>query len=531
MIQEARRLVDRLWNYCNVLRDDGVSATNYLEQLSLLVFLKMADEAEKLNAHKPDPADHQHMLPTSAEWRGRGWPALLDLDGDPLEQAYNQLLADLGKRSAEDDDHTMLSLIFNRARNHIENAAHLRRLIVDLIDKEKWLDSRSDIKGTAYETLIARSASDTKAGAGQYFTPRVLIESIVRCMRPTPQDFITDPACGTGGFLIAAYDYIIQEHGDDLPDEDLRRLRTEAIWGHEIVPATARLAAMNCLLHSLGDPTGKAIIEVGDALAKPPKRHATLVLANPPFGTKSGIRMSGKEADADADGRDNVTYNRPDFWVGEQTTTNKQLNFLQHIGTQLTDTGRAAVIVPDGVLYEGGPGSVGDRVRRELLTGYNLHTMLRLPENIFYAGGVKAHVLFFEAVSQHRSEGDPPHTTDMWTYDLRTGSRLTLKKNPLKPEHLADFEQQAFDPADPKREHRKESDRFRRHSAAELLAQKQVNLDIARLSPEAASAAAQASSASIDELTRMVAGDLRSALVEIEAFAQELGVELSGESK
>lgn len=235
--------------------------------------------------------------------------------------------------------------------------------------------------------------------------------------------------------------------------------------------------------------------------------------------------MSGKEADAEVDDRDNVTYNRPDFWVGEQTTTNKQLNFLQHIGTQLTDKGRAAVIVPDNVLYEGGSGSVGDLVRRELLTGYNLHTMLRLPENIFYAGGVKAHVLFFEAVSEHRTDDDPPHTAHVWTYDLRTGSRFTLKKNPMKPEHLADFEKQAFDPSDPDRKHRKQSDRFRRHNAAELLAQKQVNLDIARLSPEAS--AAKEPQTSIDELTRSVAEDLRSALSEIEAFAQELGVDLT----
>ena len=523
MNQEARRLVDRLWNYCNVLRDDGVSASSYLEQLSLLVFLKMADETEQLNAHRP-PAQHEHMLPLTPDWQGRGWPELIDLEGDPLEVAYSTLLADLGRRS-DQDDHTTLSLIFNRARNHIENPTHLRRLIVDLIDKEKWRNSRSDINGAAYEALIARSASDTKAGAGQYFTPRALVESIVRCMRPTSQDTITDPACGTGGFLIAAYEYIIREYGDDLPDSDLRRLRTKSIWGHEIVPATARLAAMNCLLHSLGDPTGEPIIEVGDALARPPERHASLVLANPPFGRRSGISVSGREADAETDDRDNVTYNRPDFWVGEQTTTNKQLNFLQHIGTQLTDRGRAAVIVPDGVLYEGGAGSVGDLIRRELLTSYDLHTMLRLPENIFYAGGVKAHVLFFEAVSGHRADDDPPNTTHVWTYDLRTGSRFTLKQNPLKLEDLSDFEQQAFAASDPDRRHRKESDRFRRHHTAKLLAQKQVNLDIARPSPEAS--AANEAPVSIDELTRFVAGDLSSALAEIEAFAREVGIDLT----
>ncbi|MCW7986887.1 DNA methyltransferase [Streptomyces platensis subsp. clarensis] len=515
MNPEVRRLVDRLWNYCNVLRDDGVSSVEYLEQLSFLVFLKMADEIEKLNAQKSNPDDHKHVLPTTEAWQGRGWPELIDLTGDPLEAAYTTLLNDLGKKSADDQD-TTLSLIFNRARNRIENAANLRRLIVDLIDKERWMDAQSDIKGAAYEALIARSAEDTKSGAGQYFTPRVLIESIVRCMRPTPYDTITDPACGTGGFLIAAYDYILREHGKYLPDEDLDRLRTEAIWGTEIVPSTARLAAMNMLLHSLGDPDGKPLIEVNDALAKPPTRHASMVLANPPFGRKSSITVTNGEGKAE---REDVAYRRPDFWL-EQPTTNKHFNFLQHIGTQLTDKGRAAVILPDNVLHEGG---VGAKIRKELLLNYDLHTMLRLPDGIFYAGGVKANVLFFDAVPGARADDDLPRTKRLWVYDLRTGNRFTLKQKPLKPEHLADFEKAAFSEDDPGRTKRQATQRFQAFDSATILADETVSLHIGLIDP-AESEAEGAQSPS--ELTLAVAKDLREALTEIEALAQELGVEL-----
>ncbi|KQW09522.1 class I SAM-dependent DNA methyltransferase [Streptomyces sp. Root369] len=523
MNPEARRLVERLWNYCNVLRDDGVSSIDYLEQLSFLVFLKMADEIEKLNAYLP-AEEHEHVLPTTDEWKTRGWSELVRLEGDPLEQAYTKLLTDLGHRSAA-DDHTTLSLIFNRARNRIENPANLRRLIVDLINEEKWYEGRSDIKGAAYEALVQRTAQDTKAGAGQYFTPRVLIESIVRCMRPTPQDTITDPACGTGGFLLAAYQQIIREYGKDLPDEALNRLRTKAIWGTELVPSTARLAAMNLLLHSLGDPVGQPLIEVRDALEKPSDRLASMVLANPPFGRASKLAISGGNGDADDGNRDDVAYYRPDFWLGDLTTTNKQLNFLQHIGTLLTDRGRAAVVLPDNVLFEGGKNSAGAQIRRELLTNYNLHTMLRLPDNIFLAGGVKANVLFFDAVPDHREDDDPPNTGQLWVYDLRTGSSFTLKQRPLKAEHLADFEHRAFPADDPHRQSRKErqSDLFRPFDARELLADQRVSLDIGLLDPSASEAGEPPS---IEQLTVSAADDLRQALAEIEAFAQELGVEL-----
>ncbi|MGR3936253.1 N-6 DNA methylase [Streptomyces sp. BRA346] len=516
MKPEARRLVDRLWNYCNVLRDDGVSSLEYLEQLSFLVFLKMA--AEKDVADKGLSKEKQRpVLPDTKEWQGRGWPELLELSGDKLEEAYTQLLTDLGK---QDEGHeSTLGLIFHRARNRIQNAANLRRLIVDLIENEDWLESSKDIKGDAYEALIARSAEDTKAGAGQYFTPRVLIESIVRCMRPTPEDTITDPACGTGGFLLAAHGYIVDAYGEEMSVEESARFDEGAIWGTELVPATARLAAMNLLLHGIGRPDGKPLIDVDDALAKAPSKRASLVLANPPFGKKSSIVITHGDGTVS---REDMSYHRKDFW---ETTTNKQFNFVQHIASLLTDSGRAAVILPDNVLFEGGRGT---NIRRELLKRFNLHTMLRLPAGIFYAGGVKANVLFFDAAPPRRSEDEPPHTQQLWVYDLRTGNRFTLKQNPLLPGHLEDFEKQVFgvgecgEIADAVAR-RKPGGRLQVFDGAELAATKDVNLDIGLIEPDSEEAV---KAKSLSELTLALSADLRGALLELEHLAADLDVEL-----
>ncbi|MFI6702517.1 N-6 DNA methylase [Streptomyces sp. NPDC050509] len=509
---EARRLVDRLWNYCNVLRDDGVSSLEYLEQLSFLVFLKMA--AEMKEADKDLPEDkRRHVLPETKEWLLRGWPELLDLTGSALEEEYTQLLTDLGKQ--DKGQNTTLGLIFHRARNRLQNPANLRRLIVDLIDKEEWHSSSKDIKGDAYEALIARSAEDTKAGAGQYFTPRVLIESIVRCMRPTPEDTITDPACGTGGFLLAAHGYIVQEYGDDMSTEESARFDKGAIWGTELVPATARLAAMNLLLHKIGRPEGEPLIHVKDALARPPAKRASMVLANPPFGKKSSIVITNVDGSVS---REDMSYHRRDFW---ETTTNKQFNFVQHIANLLTDNGRAAVVLPDNVLFEGGRGA---SIRRELLKRYNLHTMLRLPAGIFYAGGVKANVLFFDAAPPRRSNDEPPHTQELWVYDLRTGNRFTLKQNPLLPGHLEDFEKRAFgvgtDDPDGAIDRRVPEGRLQVFDGAEIVATKDVNLDIGLIEPEAAEAK------SLTELTLALSADLRGALIELEQLAADLDIKL-----
>ncbi|MEU6363892.1 class I SAM-dependent DNA methyltransferase [Streptomyces albidoflavus] len=521
---EARRLVDRLWNYCNVLRDDGVSSLEYLEQLSFLVFLKMAAEIEEADKDLPEDR-RRHVLPEPESLPDpekppvRGWPDLLDLTGNALEEGYTQLLTDLGK---QDKGHnTTLGLIFHRARNRLQNPANLRRLIVDLIDKERWLSASKDIKGDAYEALIARSAEDTKAGAGQYFTPRVLIESIVRCMRPAPEDIITDPACGTGGFLLAAHDYIVREHGKDMSTEESARFDDGAIWGTELVPATARLAAMNLLLHKIGRPDGKPLIHVEDALAKPPApgKRASLVLANPPFGKKSSIVITNGDGSVS---REDMSYHRKDFW---ETTTNKQFNFVQHIANLLTDNGRAAVILPDNVLFEG---SRGASIRRELLKRYNLHTMLRLPAGIFYAGGVKANVLFFDAAPPRRNNDEPPHTKQLWVYDLRTGNRFTLKQNPLLPGHLQDFEKRAFGVGECELDaaiaRRVPEGRLQVFDGAALVATKDVNLDIGLIEPDNKDAA---EAKSLTELTLALSADLRGALLELEQLAADLDVELS----
>ncbi|WP_030887541.1 HsdM family class I SAM-dependent methyltransferase [Streptomyces sp. NRRL S-1868] len=538
MNPEARRLVDRLWSYCNVLRDDGVSSKNYLEQLSFLVFLKMAHELELSNNSISDSTQHRYILPEEIRAKGRGWGELLDLTGSALERAYTSLLHDLGgdgehddnvrphtdgdgEDEAEDDGdtpRTTLTLIFKRARNHIQNPANLRRLIHDLINKEDWSTARSDIQGDAYEALIARSVEDTKAGAGQYFTPRPLIESIVRVMRPTQHDTITDPACGTGGFLLAAYAQILRDHSADMYPEDYEHLASGRIWGTELVPETARLAAMNLLLHNIGAPDGIPLIKQEDALKREPQDLATLVLANPPFGTKSSQMISNEDETGNGKGKQNSNghaYSRRDFWT---KTPNKQLNFLQHIASLLDRDGRAAVIVPDNVLYESG--NAATTIRRELLLRYDLHTMLRLPRGIFHAGGVSATVLFFDWAERRHSEDEPPRTQQIWTYDLRTGKRFTLKQNPLRAEHLADFEK-AYRADD--RSQRTVSERFQVHDGAALVKTEDVKLDLGLLTPEAD----EEESLPPGELVAAVVDDLRSALAEVAALAEELGVELT----
>lgn len=516
MNPEARRLVDRLWTYCNVLRDDGVSSIEYLEQLSCLLFLKMAHQIETIQKSAEVPAEQRRrVLPHT--WKGRGWEELLDKTDDALETTYASLLEDLG---GDGQQETTLGLIFYRVRNRIQNPAHLRRLIVDLIDNEDWAGSKTDIKGDAYEALIARSANDTKAGAGQYFTPRPLINAIVKCMRPTPEDIITDPACGTGGFLLAAHDYIQTTYEGRMSDEELDRLALRAIHGTELVPMTARLAAMNFLLHGIGAADGPPLIKVADALAEDVTEPATMVLANPPFGTKSSISIDngdGKQT------KEDVRYTRNDFWA---RTTNKQLNFIQHIAALLAANGRAAVVLPDSVLYEGGAGGAGTQIRRKLLTDFDLHTMLRLPDKIFHAGGVRANVLFFDAKPTRLSSEEPPATDQLWVYDMRTGSQLTLKKNPLQDHHLNDFVEQFRAEEGGRRGQREPTDRFRPFAAKELLDDPDVNLNIGLVEPEDDEPVPAPG-----ELVRTVASDLQTALEEISALAQALGVDLSAQAE
>jgi len=443
---EAKQLVDKLWSYCHVLRHDGVSTIDYVDQLTLLLFLKMAQERAGRKAF----GGGKEIVPPHLSWQ-----TLLDADAQVLKDDYENILERLGKNPS-----TALGLIYHGAENKIRNAATLKKLIVDLIDKVNWSSTGVDIKGDAYEALLEKGAEDIKSGAGQYFTPRALIDAMVRCVRPRPDDKIVDPACGTSGFLLAAHEYIQDNHGEDVSKEEAARLRTGGISGVELVHGTARLAQMNLLLHGIGEPDGDALIDVRDALARAPKHdeRATLVLANPPFGRKSGFSSVDEFGKIT---REDVSYDRSDFWV---TTSNKQLNFVQHIAMQLKIDGRAAVVVPDNVLFEGG---AGETLRRRLLKDCDVHTLLRLPTGIFYAGGVKANVLFFDA---KRARTDGVWTSKLGVYDFRTGQHFTLRQNKLAAHHLDDFVARYHS--------REESEHFKTFTYDELLARDKVNLDI-----------------------------------------------------
>lgn len=495
---QTNSLVAKLWNYCNVLRDNGLSTIEYVEQLSYLLFLKMADEIAA------DPFTEQEakaVVPARYDWK-----SLARLKGIDLEIHYRRILEELAQNPG-----TTLGTIFAKAQNRITEPALLEKLVVDLIGREDWTIQGTDLKGDAYEGLLAKGAEDTKTGAGQYFTPRPLIDAMVDVMRPGPEDTITDPACGTGGFLISAHQYIRQHHMRDLSREQRLALGAGKIWGNELVTGTARLAAMNMLLHGIGDADGRSLITVGDALAEPPGKHASLVLANPPFGKKSAITIVGTDGKAE---REDISYERADF---RATTTNKQLNFLQHIMSLLAMNGRAAVVLPDNVLFEGG---AGEKIRRRLLEEFDLHTILRLPTGIFYAGGVKANVLFFE--KKPPRGGGAPNTSKLWVYDLRTGMRFTLKQRPLRRSDLDEFVG-AYLPGEP-RDKRVESERFKSFDYDELISRDKVNLDITWMKDPALDDADSLLPPEV--IAREIVEDLQAALAEFAAIAEALGGEL-----
>jgi len=404
MPNEAPAIVQRVWNYCNVLRDDGVSYGDYVEQLTYLLFLKMADEQTKPPFNKPS------IIP-----KGLDWQSLLEKDGDALEVHYRHILETLGKEKG------MLGVIFRKSQNKIQDPAKLKRLI-ELINAETWIGMDIDIKGEIYEGLLQKNAEDTKSGAGQYFTPRALIKAMVEVIQPKPGETIYDPACGTGGFLLAAYDYLSKNY--TLDKDQKKFLKFNTLFGKELVDNVARLCVMNLYLHGIGGE--ESPIEVGDSLVSEPKEYYDIILTNPPFGKKSSITIVNGEGRAE---RESLVYERPDFWT---TTSNKQLNFLQHVKSLAKINGRVGIVVPDNVLFEGGAGEI---VRRKLLTECDLHTILRLPTGIFYAQGVKANVLFFD----RKPASEKPWTKEVWFYDLRTNMNFTLKTNPLRYEHLQEF--------------------------------------------------------------------------------------------
>jgi type I restriction enzyme M protein len=486
-VSDARRLVDKLWSYCNVLRDDGVSTIEYTEQLTYLLFLKMAHERENRQL-KPE-----RIVPPECSWQ-----RLLDADGDELETTYRHILERLARQPGT------LGVIFRKAQNRIQDPAKLKRLIVDLIDRENWSAAGVDIKGDAYEDLLSKGAEDIKSGAGQYFTPRALIQAIVDCVNPTAKDTVVDPAAGTGGFLLVAHEHAARNAETLTPDER-SHLRDAFVHGVELVDGTARLAAMNLVLHGIGRPDGPSLIEVRDSLLADPGARWSVVLSNPPFGRKSSITMVGADG---REAREDREIERPDFVV---TTANKQLNFVQHIATVLDINGRAAVVVPDNVLFEGG---VGETLRRRLLNDFDVHTLLRLPTGIFYAQGVKANVLFFDK----KPAREQPWTERLWLYDLRTNQHFTLKQNPLRREHLQDFVD-CYLPAKSRSE-RVESERFRSFTYDEITARDKVNLDVTWLRDESLEDLDNLPAPEI--IAREIVEDLTAALVEFEAVAAAL---------
>ncbi len=479
-------LVQRLWNYCNVLRDDGLSYGDYLEQLTYLLFLKMADELTK-PPFKRDP-----FIP-----KGLDWPSLLALDGDELEAHYIQILRELGQKPG------MLGVVFRKAQNRVQDPAKLRRLIVDLIDREKWMTLDVDVKGAAYEGLLERNAEDLKSGAGQYFTPRALIRGIVDVMQPESGKTICDPACGTGGFLLLAHEWIVN-NSQFLDPEQREHLRFHALKGWEIVDNTARLCVMNLLLHGIGAEDAPSPIVVDDALKADPGERFDMVLTNPPFGRKSSITFVNEKGGAE---REDLVVVRDDFWA---STSNKQLNFLQHVKALVRPGGRAAIVVPDNVLFEGG---AGETIRRKLLHECDVHTLLRLPTGVFYAQGVKANVLFFD----RKPASETPWTRELWIYDLRTNQHFTLKQNPLRREHLNDFVA-AYKPD--ARGEREQSERFKRFTYDDLVQRDKVSLDVTWLRDE--------SLEDIDKLpppeviAQEIVEDLEAALTEFAELAESL---------
>jgi type I restriction enzyme M protein len=491
----------KLWNYCNVLRDAGLSYGDYLEQLTYLIFLKMMYERTlppytRLPDYQPAPIPAGDPGSVSNCCRiGYDWPSLLARDGDALEAHYRHLLERLAQEPGT------LGTIFRKSQNKIQEPAMLTRLIKDLINSENWSALSADVKGDAYESLLERNAQDVKTGAGQYFTPRPLISAIVDVMRPAPGMSICDPACGTGGFLLAAHDYIVQ-HYPQMDQGQLAELKYRALHGWEIVDSAARLCVMNLYLHSIGGD--QTLVRVDDSLRSHPGQNFDLVLTNPPFGKKSSITFVNGEGEQ---GRESLVVERPDFWA---STSNKQLNFLQHVRTLLKIHGCAAIVVPDNVLFEGG---AGETVRRRLLHECDVHTLLRLPTGVFYAQGVKANVLFFD----RKPASETPWTRTLWIYDLRTNQHFTLKTNPLSRANLDDFVQ-CYHPEN--RHDRRETERFHQFSYEELTRRDKANLDIFWLRDESMEDSANLPSPGV--IAEEILEDLRAAVEQLEEIAGDL---------
>ena len=479
-------LVAKVWNYAHVLRDQGIGYGDYVEQITFLLFLKMDQE-------RADLLGEPSTIP--ARWR---WDKLAPLAGDELEIHYRHALEALARETG------LIGTIFRGAQNKLTDPAKLKR-VDSLIDADTWSGIGVDVKGAIYEGLLERNAAEVKSGAGQYFTPRPLIQAMVTVLDPRIGQTVHDPACGTGGFLLSAYDYMKRQPGAQDRAQQ-RRVREHTFSGNDIVDEVVRLCAMNLYLHGIGaEGNGDSPIRNTDALAVAPAERYDVVLTNPPFGKKSSFRVVGEDGEVDTERED---YARDDF---KFTTGNKQLNFMQHIMTAMASHGRAGVVLPDNVLFEAG--SAGEGIRRRLLEAFDFHTLLRLPTGIFYKPGVKANVLFFDQRAP-RADGRP-NTKALWVYDLRTNRHFTLKKNPLQAADLQDFV--ACYRA------RTQTERFRKFDVDELLKRDKLNLDIFWLKDD-----------SLDDVDSLPAPDviaaeivenLQAALEAFQTVADELAVE------
>jgi type I restriction enzyme M protein len=416
-------LTKKVWNLADVIAAAGVGFTDYITQLTYLLFLKMDDEQVKLGKKSAIPNGFQ-------------WEDLVELTGEDIVKQYNSALEELRKQDG------LIGTIFTRAENKIQQPGLLKRVIT-LIGEENWLSMDGDLKGSIYESILEKNGQDKKSGAGQYFTPRALIKAMVDVTQPKITETVCDPACGTGGFLLAAFDYMKQQSNDR---DKLRFLKNEALSGNDITPLVVTLASMNLYLHGIGIDKGP--VKCADSLERQPETLVDVVLANPPFGTRPA-------------GSTDISAMRDDLYV---STSNNQLNFLQHIMLSLKNGGRAAVVLPDNVLFEGGAGEI---IRKRLLSDFNLHTILRLPTGIFYANGVKANVLFFSRSVSHTSA-----TKEIWFYDYRTDVKHTLATNPIQRHHLDDFvkcysnRKDDFNP------------RWKRYGKDEILKRDKTSLDI-----------------------------------------------------
>lgn len=473
-------LVNKVWSYAHVLRDEGVAYGDYVEQITYLLFLKMDQE-------RTEQLGEKSIIP-----KGYQWADLAKLDGDALEVHYRHTLERLSSGTG------LLGTLFRQARSKIGEPARLKRLVT-LIGGETWIGLGVDVKGEIYEGLLERNAQEVKSGAGQYFTPRPVIKAMVDCLQPEPGQTVHDPACGTGGFLLAAYDYT---KGQTRDRELLKELRTKTFSGIDIVAEVVRLCAMNLYLHGIGGET--SLITQRDTLASDPGNRYDIVLANPPFGKKSSHKVVGEDGEVT---REKEIYERDDFRV---TTSNKQLNFLQHIMTILKTDGRAAVVLPDNVLFEGG---AGESIRKTLLDKFDFHTLLRLPTGIFYKPGVKANVLFFDK----KPASETPWTKELWVFDFRTNQHFTLVQNRLTRQDLDGFVK-AYNPDN--RMKRKEGERFKRFSYEDLKARDKLNLDLFWLKDETLEDGANLPPPS--DIATEIVENLEAALEQFRGVAEEL---------